>query len=157
MLIHYQLTLLSPPLPSPLPPPNILSGFLTVNQLLFILLVREECWKKSIFVKKIKKSQTLWDLEFTKPAGTCLLQLTLAISWMYFKFVGVMRYQPWLRFVINCMIKINLVTWDISFFFVQEASQLLEIITNMHPPFTIDGRIVTASYAHHDNPPKNTM
>lgn len=39
---------------------------------------------------------------------------------------------------------------------VEEASQLLEIITNMHPPFTIDGRIVTASYAHHDNPPKTT-
>lgn len=37
---------------------------------------------------------------------------------------------------------------------VEEASQLLEIITNMHPHFTIDGRIVTASYAKHDNPPK---
>ncbi|XP_073228278.1 RNA-binding protein 5-like isoform X3 [Porites lutea] len=35
---------------------------------------------------------------------------------------------------------------------VEEASQLLEIISNMH--FTIDGRIVTASYAKHDNPPK---
>ena len=38
----------------------------------------------------------------------------------------------------------------------QEASQLLEIISNMHPFFAIDGRIVTASYAKHDNPPKQT-
>ena len=39
----------------------------------------------------------------------------------------------------------------------QEASQLLEIITNMQPHFTIDGRIVTASYAKHDNPPKQNI
>ena len=41
-------------------------------------------------------------------------------------------------------------------FFFQEASQLLEIISNMQPPFIIDGRTVTASYAKHDNPPKQT-
>lgn len=39
---------------------------------------------------------------------------------------------------------------------VLEASQLLEIITNMHPFFAIEGRVVTASYAKHDNPPKQT-
>lgn len=37
---------------------------------------------------------------------------------------------------------------------IEEASQLLEIISNMQPHFTIDDRIVTASYAKHDNPPK---
>ncbi|KAJ7370824.1 RNA-binding protein 5 [Desmophyllum pertusum] len=39
---------------------------------------------------------------------------------------------------------------------VEEASQLLEIITNMHPSFAIEHRIVTSSYAKHDNPPKQT-
>ncbi|XP_029206023.2 RNA-binding protein 5-like isoform X1 [Acropora millepora] len=39
---------------------------------------------------------------------------------------------------------------------VEEASQLLEIISNMQPPFIIDGQTVTVSYAKHDNPPKQT-
>ena len=33
---------------------------------------------------------------------------------------------------------------------------MLEIISNMQPPFIIDGRTVTVSYAKHDNPPKQT-
>ena len=37
-------------------------------------------------------------------------------------------------------------------FSLQESGQLLEVLTNMNPPFEIDGKVAIISYAKHDNP-----